>query len=149
MIASTLASSSGSSSARPASASASGTSCASSARISSSGSTASTRAPVATSRRVSLPGARGDVRDDAARRQPEPRREPLDRRVRDSPGRARSYSSATDAKRVGDRVQAACNAYDGVTRYASNTESSPRSVFSSERSAFTSPTSAVYQFFAS
>ncbi len=39
--------------------------------------------------------------------------------------------------------------YDGVTRYASKTESRDRSAFSSERSAFTSPTSAVYQFFAS
>src|SRR5262249_52879575 len=39
--------------------------------------------------------------------------------------------------------------YEGVTRYASKTASSPRSAFISDRSDFTSPTSAVYQFFAS
>ena len=39
--------------------------------------------------------------------------------------------------------------HDGVTRYASNTASRLRSAVSSVRSPFTSPTSAVYQFFAS
>jgi hypothetical protein len=39
--------------------------------------------------------------------------------------------------------------YDGVTRYASKTASTFRSAESSARSAFTSPNSAVYQFFAS
>ena len=39
--------------------------------------------------------------------------------------------------------------YEGVTRYASKTASSWRSALSSARSAFTSPISAVYQFFAS
>jgi hypothetical protein len=39
--------------------------------------------------------------------------------------------------------------YDGVTRYASKTASTFLSAVSSVRSAFTSPSSAVYQFFAS
>ncbi len=38
---------------------------------------------------------------------------------------------------------------DGVTRYASKTASTLRRALSSIRSSFTSPTSAVYQFFAS
>ena len=40
-------------------------------------------------------------------------------------------------------------AYDGVTRYASKTASTFRSDVRSVRRAFTSPSSAVYQFFAS
>ena len=39
--------------------------------------------------------------------------------------------------------------YDGVTLYASKTASTLRSAVSSVRSDFTSPSSAVYQFFAS
>src|SRR5581483_2700090 len=54
---------------------------------------------------------------------------------------------ADAAAAAGDDCDLAVEApHEGVTRYASNTPSTLRSEFSSARNAFTSPTSATYQF---
>ena len=68
------------------------------------------------------------------------------------PGRARSYSSATERNAWAAGWSASPRpplGYEGVTRKASKTASTARSEFISDRSEPTSPTSTVYQFFAS
>lgn len=57
--------------------------------------------------------------------------------------------SLSPPRRFERDVKREAKAYDGVTRYTSKTASTFLSAFKSVFSAFTSPSSAVYQFLAS
>ena len=96
-----------------------------------------------------LPGAGSDIDDGPPRPEPGPLGEPLDRldRVR----RPRALIDVRPGAEAGrrDRMDVSRRGHDGVTRYASNTASRLRSAVRSVRRLFRSPTSAVYQFFAS
>ncbi len=94
---------------------------------------------VVATRKVSIPRSRVRGRLRPIPRTREPHRSTM-RRIRPLPRKGYPANA--------DRGTSFEGATSGVTRYASKTASTLRSAVSSARSAFTSPTSATYQFFA-
>ena len=92
-----------------------------------------------------LPRAGGEIEHSAARADAQPLAHPRDRLGRVARPAALVHVRSARESPSGDLV----DAQEGVTRYASKTASMLRSAVSSPRRSLMSPTSAVYQFFAS